>query len=399
MSAGQARLVQESFGWLAADPGHAMEYLYARLFVAQPEFRALFPFAMDRTRAMVYRMLARLIATLDSPATTAQSLAVLAADHRKFGVTDKHYQPFFDALLATAGHMAGTRWTAERERAWRATFVWFEGVMSAAAANDAAEQPAWWLGEVVKHDRRAPTIAVVTVRPDAPLRYRPGQYLPVQVPRWPRIWRYYSIANSPRESGLIDLHVRAVPGGMVSNVLVGHCAAGDTVVLGSPRGAMTANLAAGRHLVCVAGGTGIAPLKALVQTVVAARTASTAGSRPEITMYVGARSRSDLYDLQDLAMLARSYPSLAVIPVRQDRRPGGAVEAAAAHPSFKDTDVYVSGPVGMVEATVAAVRPRVPTGRLHHDPVELLRDAAANAPTAYNNELPDNFTLLPPPLS
>ncbi len=187
VSAAEARLVQESFGWFAADPGEAMEYLYARLFVAQPEFRALFPLAMDRTRALVYRMLAGLITTLDSPATTAQSLARLAADHRKFGVKDKHYQPFFDALLATAEHMAGPRWTAECEAAWRAMLGWFEGVMSAAAARDAADQPAWWIGEVVKHDRRGPTIAVVTVRPDAPLRYQPGQYLPVQVPRWPRI--------------------------------------------------------------------------------------------------------------------------------------------------------------------------------------------------------------------
>jgi NAD(P)H-flavin reductase len=170
------------------------------------------------------------------------------------------------------------------------------------------------------------------------------------------------------------------------------------VVLGAPRGAMTADLSAGRHLVCVAGGTGLAPLKALVQAVVTARAARTASGRPAITMYVGARSGSDLYDLQDLAMLALGYPPLAVIPVEQDRRPGALVGAAAAHASFKDTDVYVSGPVGLVEATVAALRPRVPPGRLHHDPVELLRDAAANAPTAYNNELSDNFTLLSPAL-
>jgi len=395
VSAAEARLVQESFGWFAADPGEAMEYLYARLFVAQPEFRALFPLAMDRTRALVYRMLAGLITTLDSPATTAQSLARLAADHRKFGVKDKHYQPFFDALLATAEHMAGPRWTAECEAAWRAMLGWFEGVMSAAAARDAADQPAWWIGEVVKHDRRGPTIAVVTVRPDAPLRYQPGQYLPVQVPRWPRIWRHYSMANSPRESGLIDLHVRAVPGGMVSNVLVGHCAAGDTVVLGAPRGAMIADLRADRHLVCVAGGTGLAPLKALVQAVVAAHTAGPL--RPAITLYVGGRSGSDLYDLQDLEKLALGYPPLAVIPVAQDRHAGGLVGVVAAHPSFKDTDVYISGPVGLVEATVAALRLRVPPSRLHHDPVELLRDAAANAATAYNNELSDNYPLLSPP--
>ena len=67
---------------------------------------------------------------------------------------------------------------------------------------------------------RGPDIAVLTLQPEQPLNYLPGQHISVQTPHWPRLWRTYSIANAPRPDGLIRLHVRAVPGGLVSPVLV-----------------------------------------------------------------------------------------------------------------------------------------------------------------------------------
>jgi len=69
------------------------------------------------------------------------------------------------------------------------------------------------VGEIIAHDRRSVSVAVLTIRPDKPLPYRPGQYVPVQVTKWPRVWRPYSIANAPRADSLIELHVRAVPAG------------------------------------------------------------------------------------------------------------------------------------------------------------------------------------------
>ena len=161
-------------------------------------------------------------------------------------------------------------WTAEMAAAWRSALDYFAAVMSAAAATDAQSQPAWWTGEIVQHDRRTETVAVLTIRPDRPLRYTAGQYIEVQAPRWPRIWRRYSIANAPRENGLIDIHVRAVPGGLVSNALVSHCATGDAVLLSSARGDLAVPADPGRDLVCVGGGTGLAPVKAITEEVVGA---------------------------------------------------------------------------------------------------------------------------------
>jgi NAD(P)H-flavin reductase/hemoglobin-like flavoprotein len=369
------QLVRQLFAHLNADPDVAMKYFYARLFADNPGLRGLFPYTMTQTRAAVFGMLASLVRNLDDEGETQRALGQLARDHRKYGVKEKHYQPFFAALVAMAEHVGGKVLTAEMAVAWRKALDYFAAVMAAAAADDARSQPAWWTGEVVQHDRRTETVAVLTIRPDRPLKYAAGQYIDVQAPRWPRTWRRYSIANAPRENGLIDIHVRAVPGGLVSNALVSHCAAGDAVLLSSARGDMAVPADPARDLVCVGGGTGLAPVKSIIEEVVGA---ARPGRRRAITLYVGVRRSRDLYDMRDLETLRLAYPSLTVIPVAEHEldfsgRVGRLPDVVWTHPSFRDCDVFVAGPAGMVSATVQALSRRVPGDRLHHDPLEALR--------------------------
>jgi NAD(P)H-flavin reductase/hemoglobin-like flavoprotein len=376
------QLVKASFAFLASEPQQAMETMYARLFAANPELRALFPFAMTDTRAAVFGMLTRLVEGLDNLPATEQSLVALAADHRKYGVISKHLQPFFTALVATAQDCAGSHWTTETSSAWQAAIDYFETVMSASLNTEAQTQPAWWTGEIVQHDRRTDKVAVLTIRPDQPLSYEPGQYIAVQTSRWPRIWRNYSIANAPRTNGLIDIHVRAVPGGLVSTALVSHAAAGDTITLGAARGGLRLASDADRDLVCVAGGTGLAPLKAITEALVGA---SGQGRRREVTLYLGVRRARELYDMRDLETLQRAYPSLTLIPVVEreityngpgEGRIGRLADVVATHPSFRDCDVYVAGPAGLVSAADRVLANRVPADRLHHDSLEALQLAA-----------------------
>jgi len=354
-----------------------MEYLYARLFADNPDLRGLYPYSMRHTRAAVFRMLAALAGKLDDEQELVEALGRIARDHRKFGLREKHYQPFFDALFAMAEHAAGRAWTAPAAIAWRSALDYFAVVMADAAAADASSQPAWWTGEIVQHDRRTDTVAVLTIRPDRRLSFEPGQHVPVQAPRWPRIWRNYSIAKAPRDNGLIDIHVRAVPGGMVSTALVSHCATGDTVLLGAAKGEMRLPADPAVSLVCVAGGTGLAPAKAITEAIVGA---ARQGRRRSITVYAGARRSRDLYDMRDLRALQLAYPSLTVIPVVErdldfDGRIGRLPEVVKSHPSFRDCDVYIAGPAGLITATVRALAGRVPAERMHHDSIEALQFA------------------------
>ncbi len=374
------RRVRESFGRMTASRQFAMEYLYARLFVRNPELRALFPLSMEGTRATTFDMLARLVDSLDDPDQADRLLARLGQDHRKFGVKAGHYQPFFDALIATVDQVSGPAWTAEVRAAWRSALAYFAAAMRYSAAQDARVQPAWWIGEIVQHDRRAEAIAVLTIRPDKPLAYQPGQYVSVQVPRWPRLWRSYSIANAPRENGLLDIHVRAVPGGMVSTALVSQSGTGDLLTLASARGDLRVPAELDRDIVCVAGGTGLAPIKAIVEAVVGE---IRPGRRRSVTLYVGARRGRELYDMRDLATLRLAYPALTLVPVAESEpedagQTGRLPDIVRTHPSFRNTDVYVAGPAAMVSATIRALATRVPSDRFHHDPLAAL--AAAYRP-------------------
>jgi hemoglobin-like flavoprotein len=228
----EPRLVKESFARLISEGPAAMQYFYARLFAANPDSRALFPSSMTAQRERMFAALARIVWSLDNQPGSAEILSQLGRVHRRYGVTPAHYKPFFAALGDTARHFIGPAWTAETASAWQAALDYMSATMRAAADEDAKTSPPWRIGEIVSHELCAPGVAVIRLRPSDPLPYEAGQYVPVQVTRWPRAWRNYSIANAPRPGGLLELHVRTVPGGEVSNTLVYHSGVGDCVLLG-----------------------------------------------------------------------------------------------------------------------------------------------------------------------
>jgi NAD(P)H-flavin reductase/hemoglobin-like flavoprotein len=360
-----SRLLRKSFAQLEPQSDKAMAYFYGALLLRNPGLRAMFPPAMAGQRQRLFSALARCVWGADRRQELDAYLRDLARDHRKFGVTGKHYRVFCDALLASL-QACGAGWDPATAAAWRALLDHVAAVMSG-AADEAAAEPAWWLGEIVRHDRRGPDVAVVTIRPEPgqPVRYQAGQYLSIQVPRWPRVWRCYSAANAPRADGTIDLHVRAVPGGRVSTLLVEQAVPGDRVVIGRARGAMTARAAGPGSILCVAGGTGLAPLKALAEEL--ARQGPVA---PQIRLVTGARDHSDLYDLPGLRRLEAASPSLTVIPVVCP--PGAAGRRrlpaeAAAHLTPDTSDIFVSGPDGMVRATIRALAALAPGAAIHAD--------------------------------
>lgn len=344
-----------------------MAYFYGNLFLRNPELRTMFPLAMDGQRRRLFEALARCVWSSDQQ-ELADYLRDLARDHRKFGVTDKHYRPFCDTLLASLQSSAAD-WSPQTTAAWRALLDRVATVMTEAARTAAAE-PAWWLAEITRHERRRPDLAVLTIRPEAAetLRYRAGQYLSIQLPRWPRTWRRYSIANAPRPDGTLDLHVRAIRGGRVSTALVEQAQPGDSLVLGPPRGSMTLAAAARTgSILCVAGGTGLAPVKAIAEEL-----ASQAAGEPvpPVRLVIAARHKSDLYDLPDLQRLAGLCPALTVVPVVSPpgaAARGGLADAAAGQLTPGTSDIFISGPDAMVRAVQRRLARLAPAARIHAD--------------------------------
>ena len=138
---------------------------------------------------------------------------------------------------------------------------------------------------MVGHERRSPTLAVLTLRPEEPFPYLAGHTSTSSRPtgtacggrsRWP---------TRRARLGLLTFHVRAVPGGWVSSALVHHTNVGDRVNLGPAQGGMTLAAASGQGMFCVAGGSGLAPLKALIEQAIAD---SQPDRRRRIRLIVGA---------------------------------------------------------------------------------------------------------------
>jgi len=336
-----------------------MTYFYGHLFAAESEIRAMFPAAMDTQRQRFYRALCRILAS--EPGQLADDLAALGRAHRKYGVRKEHYDSFRTALQATFRRFAP-------DVQWEGSFDHAANAMIAAAEQDAAQAPAWWTAEVTECETPVPHVAVLTLRPDAPLPYLPGQHITVQTPRWPRVWRRYSIANAPREDGTLTLHVRAVPGGLVSTSLL-HARPGDTLVLGPAEGAMIADTESERNVLCLAGGTGLAPIKAIIEAIARA---SGSRRRRKIALYFGARNSYALYDMRALRAMELDYPRLHVVPVMSEHAgpdiTHGTIADIAATTPWTKRDVYISGPDAMIVSTVSALRDLgAQRERLHYD--------------------------------
>ena len=361
--------IRDSFAFLAAAGDEAVGYFYAWLFLRQPGLRRLFPPAMDEQRDRLFAALGRIVDSLSTPDEMASYLTQLGRDHRKYGVLPEMYDAVGEALIAALRAFAGSAFTPAAEEAWTQTYAAAAALMIRAAEENAAVAPASWRGEVVHVDYRGRDIAVVTIAPDDVLSYQAGQHLTLQTPRWPYVWRPYSIACKPRDDNLISLHVKAVPGGWVSGALVRHTEPGDEVTLGPAMGTMTLAPAGNRDLLCVAGGTGLAPIKAIIEQAIR----ESATRRRQIFLFYGARKRDELYDMKDLWRLADAYHGLQLMPVTSDDpafngMQGNVGRVAARYLPHTDCEAYVAGPPDMVRETIRVLgRAGIERERTHYD--------------------------------
>ncbi|MFI6033951.1 globin domain-containing protein [Streptomyces sp. NPDC051315] len=362
-----AVLIRRTMAEVAPVADKVTSYFYALLFVRHPDLRPLFPPAMDAQRDRLLKALLTAVEHIDNTPVLVDYLQQLGRGHRKYGTRPEHYPAVGECLIGALNKYAGSVWDAETEAAWVRAYTTISQVMIDAAAADELRAPAWWHAEVVSHDLRTPDVAVLTLRPDQPYPFLAGQYTSLETPWWPRIWRHYSFASAPRSDGLLTFHVKAVPAGWVSNALVHRARPGDVVRLGPPAGSMTVDHTSDSGLLCLGGGTGIAPIKALVEDV------AEHGARRPVEVFYGARSDHDLYDIDTMLRLQQSHPWLEVRPV-VDR--DGALqlpEAIRAFGPWTAFDAYVSGPPGMIRSGVAALRGiGIPTERIRHDSVEEL---------------------------
>ncbi|MGH3578419.1 MAG: 2Fe-2S iron-sulfur cluster-binding protein [Mycobacterium sp.] len=202
--------------------------------------------------------------------------------------------------------------------------------------------------------RHGPAVAEVVVRADAPVDYHAGQYfewvLPGIAPN-----RCYSAANragTPR----LEFHVRIYEGGRISGLVSsGRLMAGDILTLRGPFGTFRLSEDDQRPAILVAGGTGLAPIKALLEDAFARRCPRS------LRFFYGTRRAADLYHTDTMAAWARQHRNFSFIPALSDEPLASSwtglrslvTDAIARQPTDAfGAEAYLCGPPPMIDAAI-----------------------------------------------
>jgi NAD(P)H-flavin reductase/hemoglobin-like flavoprotein len=357
--------LRDSFARVAMHGDQVALFFYSDLFLRHPETRDLFPVSMAAQRDRLLNALGQIVADADRLDELAPFLQGLGRDHRKFGALADHYGPVGESLLATLAHFSGEAWTPELAAEWNSAYQLVAQVMMDAAAVDARRNPASWDATVLSHELRTFDVAVLKVATVQPLHYLPGQSVALEHPLRPRLWRYYSMANAPREDSTIDFHVRMIDGGPVSMALTRGTDVGSWLRLGAPVGTLMLDTHSGRNVLLVAGSTGLAPIKALAEQL------DGLPNPPTTHLFFGAGTAEGLYDLPALEKLAAAAPWLHVTPCVSDDQQfagerGYLPDIVARHGPWVGCDAYLAGSTGMTDATASRLMSLgVPDNQIH----------------------------------
>lgn len=237
-----------------------------------------------------------------------------------------------------------------------------QGLILACRALPQGDVSASWLGEapadaasppqgaeVVGIEQMTHDIRRLVLKLDdrARFRFSAGQYLKLTVAGAPA--RPYSMASRPDEE-LIELHIRAVPGGRTSSLIMSALKVGDRVSVEGAFGSAYWRDAHEGPMIAVAGGSGLAPIKSIVETALAT------GKNAPITVYFGARAERDLYLVEHFRALAarHDHVSYHVALSREDaadcRRARVSEAIALDQAALGGAKAYVAGPPAMVDA-------------------------------------------------
>jgi CDP-4-dehydro-6-deoxyglucose reductase len=180
-----------------------------------------------------------------------------------------------------------------------------------------------------------------------------GQYIDVMLAGERR--RSFSLANPPHDSVLLELHVRRAPGGAFTEQVFTTLKEGSLLRIEGPLGQFIYRPGE-RPLLLIGGGTGYAPLKAMI------RQALETESKRDVTLFWGARTAADLYEdawLRDLAAKHAHFRYTSAISNQKASAPheSGLVHEAVIRKvaGLAGFDVYAAGPPAMIDAVRAAL--------------------------------------------
>jgi CDP-4-dehydro-6-deoxyglucose reductase, E3 len=205
---------------------------------------------------------------------------------------------------------------------------------------------------VEKIERVALDVAILHLRLPASerLQFLAGQYIDILMKDGKR--RSFSMANAPHNDQFLELHIRCVPGGTFSQYVMNEMKERAILRFEGPLGSFYLREESDKPIIFMAGGTGFAPIKALIEH------AFFVHADREMVLYWGVRSLQDLYMPGPPGQWQKQYPNFTFIPVLSDPRPEdhwqgrtGLVHEAILEdfPDLSGYQVYACGAPIMIE--------------------------------------------------
>lgn len=235
-----------------------------------------------------------------------------------------------------------------------------EGVASLApdAAQADGAAPRRWQARIERMQRLSDDLMLMHLALPEGQRivFSAGQYINIVLPDGAK--RAFSFASAPQAAGnaTIELHVRRIPGGRFTGQVFETLREGDMLDFEGPLGRFRLSEESERPILFVAGATGFAPVKSILEDAFAR------GVKRPMQLYWGVRRREDLYLLEQVEAWQREHPNFRFVPVLSEPPPDneawpgrrGLVHEAmlADHPNLAGYEVYACGSVKMVEAAV-----------------------------------------------
>ena len=183
------------------------------------------------------------------------------------------------------------------------------------------------------------------------LQFFAGQYIDFLLKNGKH--RSFSLANAPHDDEFIELHIRHIPGGQFTGEIFDEMKEKDMMRIKGPLGSFYIREESQRPIILMAGGTGFAPLKGMIEHALKVDL-----QRP-IHLYWGARTKEDLY-MDELAhSWTKQNPLIRYTPVLSDTKEDdnwtgrtGLVHKAIMedYPDLSKHEIYASGAPGMVYA-------------------------------------------------
>lgn len=221
------------------------------------------------------------------------------------------------------------------------------------------------------HDIRE--VALKLLDPDR-ISFTAGQFVQFRVPEYELckqpVYRAYSISSSPSDTGKVEMEIRLVPNGMCTTYVHKYLKIGDIVTINGPYGEFCLS-DTDADIVFIAGGSGMAPIKAILLDM------AEKGNTRKATYFFGARSKKDLFLVEEMRNLEKRLPNFRFMPALSEPAPEdnwngetGLITAVVDRhlKSGEHVEAYLCGSPGMIDACVKILKQKgVPGEKIYYD--------------------------------